>query len=480
MGFREIVGGHAAQAADRLVAIRKAEEFYDRVLIGFGDDSVAELGGASIAIEDVSNLATKVLEDSRIGLSPLEKSTRYVRFDDKVDGQYRFYREPVLMSSRFADDYVSTCNLLFETYSRLLEPTMKYVMEKVPKEEGVTDRAYQSACRAKACDILRGLLPASTLTNVGIFGNGRAFEYLLTKMYAHPLQEMRDIAALMHAELGKVIPSFVKRANDVHGQAMQKYLSETREGMRELAARMLGTVAPEKTESVTLVSYDVDAEARLIAAALYPHLQLPMAQLLAIAKQMPAEERLSVIREYMGRRKNRRHRPGRAAENARYTFDIIANFGAYRDLHRHRMLTQERQDLTTWHGYDLPKELVAMGVADEFRHAMEVAAETYEKIHASHPLEAQYVVPMAYRMRWYVTMTLREVFHLVELRSMRQGHPDYRRIAQQIFLKVREVHPALAEYMRFVDMNEYSLERIEAEKQLDKRIEEISRKYGQG
>ncbi|VVC01113.1 Thymidylate synthase complementing protein [uncultured archaeon] len=208
-GFSEIVGEGVKRGEQQLVAIKKAEEFYDRVLVGYGDDSVAELGGAHIACENISNIVTKVMQDSRIGISPLEKSTRYVYFDQKEDGRYRYLREERIMQSKHADGYVRACDLLFETYSSLIPKMTAIEQEKFPREEGVSERAYASTIRAKVCDILRGLLPASTLTNAGFFGNGRAFEYLLVKMYSSPLSEPRAVAASVHAELSKVIPSFV-------------------------------------------------------------------------------------------------------------------------------------------------------------------------------------------------------------------------------------------------------------------------------
>ena len=205
------------------VQTKKAEEFYERVLVGYGDDSVAELANAHIAIEDVSILATKTLEDSRIGLSPLEKSTRYVYFDNKRDEKWLYHREKTLMNSEFAKLYEETCDFCFQTYANLIPKISAWIMEKEPMQEGVTERAYKSTIRAKTCDLLRGLLPASTLTNMGMMGNGRAYEYLLTKLYSSDLSEFKDIGSIMQQELGKVIPSFVKRANDKYGQSMQQY-----------------------------------------------------------------------------------------------------------------------------------------------------------------------------------------------------------------------------------------------------------------
>ncbi|MFH1056776.1 MAG: FAD-dependent thymidylate synthase, partial [Candidatus Micrarchaeota archaeon] len=279
MGFKEIVGFQVQSGTEQTVAVQKAEEFYDRVLVGYGDDSVAELGGAHLACENVSNIASKVLEEPRIGLSPLEKSTRYVWFDKKnAKGEYKYYREPEIMASNFADSYVETCDFLFDTYAKLVEPVKKFVVERFPQEENVSERAYASAVKAKACDIIRGLLPASTLTNVGIFGNGRAFEYLLLKMNASDLQEMRLTAGEMQAELSKVIPSFVKRADDRHGQATQQYLKETLRAVEKTSGEVLSEET-EPAKEVTLVDFDENALDNVVSAILYPSSHAPLEQI---------------------------------------------------------------------------------------------------------------------------------------------------------------------------------------------------------
>ncbi len=474
MGFNDIVGTTAS--AGQADAIRAAEEFYDRVLVDYGDDSVAELGGAHIACENVSMIATKVLEDSRIGLSPLEKSTRYVFFDQKDGDSYKFYKEPVIMGSNFADTYLDTMNLLFNTYSKMIEPVKKFVIGQFPKADDVSDRAYQATIRAKACDLIRGLLPAATLTNLGIYGNGRAFEYLLFKMNAHPLAEMRNIAGSMKNELGSVIPSFVKRVSESHGEAFVAYLRNSREGVLKTAYRFNAIESSQK--AVTLTDYDKDAELKIVSAILYPHSNLPEERIRAIVAGMNEEERNKILRAYASHRSNRRHRPGRAFENAYYKFDIVGNFGMFRDLHRHRMLTQERQSLTTHHGFDMPKGIGECGLDGDFKDAMLAAKSAFEQISKKFPAEAQYAVPLAYRMRWYFTLNLREVYHLCELRSVRQGHPDYRLVAQKMFEEVKKVHPNLAGFAKFLDTNSYGLERLEAEKKIDRKTEDVSKKYG--
>ena len=470
VGFQNVVSMNQGSTADQVLAIQKAQDFYDRILDGYGDDSIGELGGAHVALENISVLATKAVEDCRIGGSPLEKSTRYVLFDKKINGKYMFYEEPTLLNSKFAQLYLETMNFLFSTYAKLVEPMILFLQQSTPKEEGVSDAAYKSSLRSKACDVLRSLLPAGHTTNMGVFGNGRFFETLLMKMRCDELAEVRELADKMQIELNKVIPSFVRRGSpdNKHFTPFKSFIQETRKGMQKAAKSHLSTVPHFAAEHVELVSYDVDAEVKVLASMLYPYCHHPMSQLRRFVRELSEDERKKLIHEYMGRRENRRHKPGRALENTFYTFDMLGNFAIYKDLERHRMLTQERQDFTIYHGYDIPKEIVDAGFEREFRECMEAAKDAFVQIAALYPKEAQYVVPYAYKLRWYNLINLRSVYWMSELRSQRQGHPDYRKVAQLMYVKIRAVHPALAEYMKFVDMNDYSLARLEAEMRKEK------------
>ena len=457
----------SAADADDMVAVRRAEEFYERVLVGYGDDSVAELAGAHVAVERTSTLAAKALEDSRIGISPLEKSTRYVRFDRPGrDGRFLYHRGPELAHP----DYEPAADLLFETYSALIEPLTQAIRERFPIEEDETDRAWKAATRAKALDMLRGLLPAGTLTNLGLFGNGRAFEYLITKLAAHELPECRTLAGDLLRELSLVIPAFVKRALDErYGAPSAERLVRMRKAMTRLAPR---TGATESAPSVRLIEHDPDAERKVVAAALFPYSDARWEDLQGDASQ--------VLEAALSDRANRRQRPPRALEHAQYTFEIVANFAAYRDLHRHRMLTQDRQLLGTALGFDVPSGLAELGrrvpalidIGDRFVAAVEGAARAHANMERDlGAAVAQYVVPLAYRVRWYFRVNLREIYHLCELRTTPQGHPDYRWVAQEMFRRVGEVHPRLAKYAAFVDIGPGDeLERRRSERRLDEKL----------
>jgi thymidylate synthase ThyX len=481
LALKDLLGGQIP-AGDDSAALKKARAFFERVLIGYGDDSVAQLGGAHIACENISNVAAKLLEDARIGIAPLEKSTRYVRFDQKdAAGNYLFYREPKIMASRHRDAYLATMNLLFETYSKQMEPMLDHVAKSLPIEQlevrdpvsgkGLSygeaakderlkrwaETAYRATVRAQACDVLRSYLPAATLTNVGMFGAGQAFEYLVSKLYSHDLSEAQAVGAAIHGELNQLIPSFVKRAQ------RNEYLVATTAAAKALAAHATTPIPAATDEPLTLVDYDGDAEAKVIAAVLYGQARQPLLLLRQIAAALSQLERRQILQEYFAKRRHRRDKLSRAFENVYYTFDILGNLGLYRDLHRHRILTQERQDFTTAHGYDTPPEIEEGGFKGEFDHCMERAAKLYEQLYTDFPGEAQYVVPFAYKIRWYMKLNLREALHMCELRTMPQGHPDYRFICQEMWRKIQSVHPALAESGRFMDWQKYRLGRLQSE-----------------
>jgi thymidylate synthase ThyX len=481
LGLKDLLAGERP-ASDDSAALKRARAFYERVLVGYGDDSVAQLGGAHLACESISNVAAKLLEDARIGIAPLEKSTRYVRFDQKdAAGNYLFYREPKIMASRHRDAYLEVMNLLFDTYSKQMEPMLECVARSLPieqlevrdpttgkslayaeahKDERLrrwAETAYRATVRAHACDVLRSYLPAATLTNVGMFGVGQAFEYLISKFYSHELSEAKELGKAMHGELNQLIPSFVKRAQ------LNEYLAGTSAAAKALACKAANARPLDTKEPVTLIDYDDAAEEKIIAAILYAHARHPLEQLRQIAAAMSADQRREILAEHFAKRRHRRDKLSRAFENIYYTFDILGNLGLYRDLHRHRILTQERQEFTTIHGYDTPSEIEEAGFKKEFDNCMKRAAVLYEQIYRDLRSEAQYVVPFAYKIRWYMKMNLREALHMCELRTMPQGHPDYRFICQEMWRKIKQVHPTLAEAGKFIDWQKYRLGRLHSE-----------------
>ena len=479
----------------------RGEEFYKKVLLEYGDDSVAELGEMQLAIESISNIAAKNIEDHRIGLSYLEKSSRYVSFNKKINGKYKYLRENKIMDSSYADMYIEACDFAFDTYSENIEPMQKFLSEiepienfhffdsysnhetffnnlKDPEDIKSARRIYNSTIKAKSLDILRGILPASTLTNLGITGNGRAFEYLLSKMYSSSLHEMNNLADQLYEELDLTISSFIHRVKSNHGISMQNYLKETKNMIIELSFTHLSKLIPDNNpDYITLLYYEnnFDAEIKVASAILYQQaLGHSLATIINYVKSLSEEERHKIINTYTSLRTNRRQRPGRAFEMIEYTFEMFTNFGMFRDLHRHRILTLERQLLSTRHGYDIPNEIIELGITKNFKDCMYKCDEVFKIIAKDNPEEAQYVVNFAYRYPYFIKLNLREATHMIELRTLPQGHPDYRYICQEMYKKIRNVHPLLCQGIKFVDLNTYKLERLSSEKKIEKKKRNIN------
>jgi thymidylate synthase ThyX len=430
---------------DLASAKRKAREFHEKWVVGYGHASVAEHAVAHLAIEDVSIVASKIVEDARLA-SYTEKSTRYVVFD-----RDKFYREPTILHSRHARRYQETCGALLDTYTRLTDPLLAAIMRDTPRGARQGDRAFEAACRAKACDVLRYLLPAATLTNIGMTINGRALEQLIAKLLSHPLAEAQQVGAAIKAEAQQIIPTLIKYAD------VNPYLVETRRAMESCAADALEGTPPTGSAEATLVRYPADAEDQLVAALLYGYAAHPLGQIDARVRALAKDEKVRILDEYLTRR-GPHDQPLRALEHLTYTFDILVDFGAYRDIQRHRMVTQTPQETTALHGYGTPPEIERYGLTDAYCAHMDEAAATYAAIAADLPREAQYVLPLAYKKRALFTWNLREIHHFVQLRSSRQGHEAYRRIAHQVFRELERVQPLLATYIR-VDLADYSLAR---------------------
>lgn len=462
--------GPSAEGAP--VGVARADRLYERVFNEFGDDSVAQLGGAHLACEGASNILTKVLEWGRL-MSYLEQSTRYIPYTAKQDGRWRYVIPPELEDHPLRTRYVEVLDDAFETYSRWIEPAQDYFRRAVPQAPDEVDSVYKRAIRAKTLDTLRGLLPAATQSSVGLFGSGQAYEALLLRMRAHPLAEVRHYGDLMLVELRKVIPAFLTRVDQPHrGERWSRYFEETNQATAAIARRVLADQPKEDRPEVTLTDFDPDGELKVVAAALYSVSELPDDQLLDAARRMSPEERGAVLNAYVGDRSNRRHKPGRAFERTSYRFDLLTDYGAFRDLQRHRLLTIEWQTLGASHGFGTPAEIGEIGAGRDWERIMEASAELHSALdEADLGLVAPYAVCFAYRIRFYMEMNAREAMHMIELRTTPQGHPSYRRVCQEMHRLIRDQagHASIAAAMSYVDYSEIGLERLESERATERR-----------
>jgi thymidylate synthase ThyX len=453
---------------DATVGLDRADDLYQKIFFEYGDDSVAQLGGVHLACEQASNILTKVLERGRL-MSYLEQSTRYLGYDRRFDnGLYRYYRDHDVLESRFGARYVGEMDRMFDTYAQLLPQLTAFLTEKFPKTPEDTDFVYRQAIRAKALDAVRGLLPASSLSNLGIYASGQAYESLLLRMRAHPLPEVRQYSQLMIDELRKVIPSFLKRIDvPERGVAWTHYLAESRGATREVVSSLFdGGVPGGAQEQVNLVAFDPDGEARVLEAIVFANSTRSHDDAVARVATMAPEQRERLMTAYVGERANRRHRPGRALERTDYRFELVTDYGAFRDLQRHRLLTIEWQPLSADLGYDVPDVIVEAGLAAQYEESLARSSEFFHDLNEEFPEQAQYAVALAFRIRYVIQMNAREAMHLIELRSGPQGHPSYRRVAHEMLRLIREKagHRAIADAMSFVDHSDTDLERLEAER----------------
>ncbi len=473
---------HSHGGWEAVVNSRRARDFFARWLAAYGDDSIAQMAGAHLFLENVSQIATKTLEDFRIGFAPLEKSTRYVAFNTKMGGNWQCFIDPDLAKSVYGAEYKRLMNMLFLRYSESLEPLSKILRKKFVQEKDQTDRAYRETINAKAFDVLRAYLPAGTLTNVGFFGVGQAFEYVITKCLASPLWEIRELGRAAQKELMQVIPSMVNRPTTPRGKIYQKFVSKTEKALEQMANKYLEKVSKvsqlrqgfdgqANAGDVELCEWDDDAENRIVASLLYKYAKGSYQGIKDQVSRLSASQKLLIIKKAVENRQVRQHRLVRAFENTYYKFDIVANFGAYRDLHRHRMLTQERQRFTTELGFDVPPDLAAAKLEKPYIDAAEKVNRFYKKIFKKFPNQAQYVVMMGNKIRWYQWENLRELAWEAELRTGPQGHPDYRRIEHLKVEAVKNVHPSLVAVLKFVDFGSYDLARRESEKKIDKKLQ---------
>jgi thymidylate synthase ThyX len=458
--------GHIWEGAEG----RRAAELYERIFLGYGDDSVAQLGGMHVACEWVSNVLTKVLQRPRLA-AYLEQSTRYIPYDTPMPGGgYRYYRDPEL-----GPHYEHAMDAVFDAYSTALPRVAAWVDEQFP---GADSPARRRAVQAKALDLLRGLLPAASLSHMGIYASGQTYEQLILHLLAHPLPEARRYGQLILEAVQAVMPSFVARVErPERGGEWVSYL-EGRERAADRWVRRLGLdreSEPDARPSARLLHVDGDEDA-LLAALLFEAAGVGEEETRIRLAALSAAERTELLSDLVGVRANRRHRPGRGFEALRYRFEIVSDYGAFRDLQRHRMLTVQWQRLTPHLGAGVPEEVRAAGCGDLYRHALDLSRAEWERLTGEgREREALYALSLGYRIRYVLDLNAREAMQLIELRSGREGHPSYRAVAHEMHRLIAQVHPAVAGAMTHVDTEaEPRLERILSEMRTQAKIDALS------
>ena len=445
---------------------KRAAELYERIFLGYGDDSVAQLGGAHVACEWVSNVLTKILQRPRLA-GYLEQSTRYIAYDGPMPGsdparpRYRYYRDEVL-----GPNYERAMDELFGIYSHAVPQVCAWAEREFPRAGDEPPAAHARAIKAKALDLLRGLLPAGSLSHMGIFATGQTYEQLILHLLAHPLPEAQAYGRMILEELGAVIPSFLTRVErpDRGGQWISFLAARERAGARWAARLDLDARDGPAGPSVALLRHDGE-EDDLLAALLFEAGATSERHAQAAIAALDPDDRAELLADLAGARTNRRHRPGRGLESLRYRFEIVADYGAFRDLQRHRMLTIQWQALTPDLGADVPDQVELAGCGDDYRRALEISREEYARlVERGLATAAPYALCLGYRIRFVLDLNAREAMQLIELRSGREGHPSYRAVAHEMHAQISAVHPAVGALMTHVDREtEPRLERILAE-----------------
>lgn len=457
-------------------AAKKDDALLRRVITAYGDDSVQQLVGQHIVVEGASNLLTKKLEWGRLA-SYLEQSTRYIFFDQKDDhGNYK-YLTPTHLNAKTKKQYVEIMDQIFDNYSKMVHNLTDYVQthSKVPKDE--QDAAWRAATRAQACDAVRPVLPVATKSTVGIFASGQALESLIMHLQSDELKEAQETGEKLLIEARKVIPAFLERADKPdRGGAWVAYRAETNKQVQKLTQKYLPTTHSDRHQEVTLLNVWPRNELDLVPDMVYEHASHSWDEIKEEVEKWPYTQKEEVFQTYIGKRLNRRQRPGRALEKAHYSWDILCDYGIFRDLQRHRMVDDLTwQHLTPRYGYDIPTLIEEAGLGDVFEECFDLSLRLYGIMQeAGYELEAQYATLLGHKMRWKVTFNAREAFQLIELRTSPQGHPGYRRVALAMYEKIKEVHPMLAEAMRFVNQDEDpELTRLAAERYTQFKLNQV-------
>jgi len=450
----------------------KGREFYIKWLAQFGDDSIAQMAGAHLIYTGLSQLAIKHFEDMRIGIAPIEKSTRYVDYSTKINDRYRYYSDPKLEEIGLKKEYEQVMDNLFKTYGFLLKRYLDYLKKQYPQEK-------ESLLKTKTFDVIRKILPVATLSQISFFGNGQAFEYLINRSLDHKLKEIRWAAKRALEELNKIIPAFLRRVETEDVKQYRVYLKERGERIQKALKEIgwqsqprPGSRLTETRVSVELLEYDPDGENKVIAGLLYSELNEPYENILQKVKSLTPENKEKILQKVLKDRKYKYYKAPRTFENAYLKFEIVMNIGAWRDLHRHRMLTHYRQRFGISHGFDIPEELKQAGLDSEYISAIKKTEGVFEKIEKIDPDLAQYCCTLAHRVRFIQYQNLRNFFWESELRTIPEGHPDYRKIEHQKIELVKKIYPLIARYL-LVDMNDYDFARRMTGEKIEKKEQEL-------
>ena len=439
--------------AERIFANPKAREFYVKWLAQFGDDSIAQMAGTHVIYTGISQLAIKQIEDMRLGIAPIEKSTRYVDYSSKINGSFRYYTDPTMQEMGVLPEYKAAMDNLFQTYTQILAEYSAFLKLQHPGEE---DRVI----RTKAFDTARLLLPVSTLSQLALFANGQSFEYMINRGLDHHLGEIRWASREAQAELNKVIPAFLRRLESDDSKNYRTYMAKRGENV-EKALKEIGfdnTPIARNQHAVKILEFDSEGEDKIIAGLIYPESHDSFEVNLGKVKKLSIGQKEKILQGVLKDRKAKYYKIPRAFENIYVRFELLMNIGAWRDVHRHRIQTQMRQRFTIENGFDIPEGLKEAGLDGKYVAATVQAEEVFKKIVKVNPDMAQYCCTLGHKVRFMQYQNMRAFFWEAELRTTGQGHPDYRKIEQEKARQIQKIYPLISKYL-MVDFSDYDFAR---------------------
>jgi thymidylate synthase ThyX len=465
--FKNFVDFLHQNSYEVLFANPKSREFYIKWLSEYGDDSIAQMAGIHLVYSSLSQIAIKHIENQRIGIAPIEKSTRYVDYSLKINDHYLYFTPLEIEKIGLKEEYKKVMDNLFETYVFLYQRYFDFLKNKYPEEKEIV-------LKTKAFDVVRLILPLSTLGQLALFGNGQAFEYLINRSLNHPLEEIKWLGKRAKEELNKIIPAFLRRIEKEESEEYRKYLGERSKRIKESLKEInLEPADPTNIDfsNVKLVEYDKDGEDKIIASLLYPELKEPWEKILEKVKRLSVSKKEKILENVLKDRKYRWYKVPRAFENVYLRFEILLNIGAWRDLQRHRIQTQIHQKFNIDDGFDIPEELKEIGLKEKFVSTIENLEKLYRKIENKDL--SQYAVSFAHRIRFLQYQNLREFFWETELRTTPQGHPHYRKIEQKKAKIIQKIYPLISKYL-LVDFQDYEFARRESVKKIEEKLKKIS------